>query len=345
MDAPTQDPAIYPFRFTGRAGEYFRIWVVSLALSLVTLGVYSAWGKVRKRRYLYHHMQVAGSGFDFRGTPLAILRGRIVALVLFGGIALTGQLLIEAQLALVGVLLLLSPWIAVASARFGARNTFWRNVPFGFEARLCTAAKVFLGGGVATVLSLGLAYPWFRALRARFIVAGHRFGATRFTPVIQTGDFALAYLLSGLGLVACFLGFGTLIAVSATAGDARGALADFAGYAGLALLYAGYIALFAFMRARIQNVIANGTIVGPLRLQSRLRSGRLAWLYVSNVLAIVATFGLATPWATVRVARYRATTLVLLSTAPLAQLPVASAGPVSATAAEVSDLFDVDVSL
>ena len=50
--------------------------------------MYSAWGKVRKQRYLFDHTQVDGSGFDFRGTPLAILRGRIVALVLFGGIAL-----------------------------------------------------------------------------------------------------------------------------------------------------------------------------------------------------------------------------------------------------------------
>ena len=35
---------LLPFSFTGRAGEYFRIWIVSLCLSLLTLGIYSAWG-------------------------------------------------------------------------------------------------------------------------------------------------------------------------------------------------------------------------------------------------------------------------------------------------------------
>jgi uncharacterized membrane protein YjgN (DUF898 family) len=29
------------FRFTGRGGEYFRIWIVNLCLSLITLGIYA----------------------------------------------------------------------------------------------------------------------------------------------------------------------------------------------------------------------------------------------------------------------------------------------------------------
>src|SRR5712671_5446340 len=62
----------YRFDFTGLTGEYFRIWVVSLFLSVVTLGIYSAWGKVRKKRYLYSHTELDGTGFEFRATPLAI---------------------------------------------------------------------------------------------------------------------------------------------------------------------------------------------------------------------------------------------------------------------------------
>jgi uncharacterized membrane protein YjgN (DUF898 family) len=338
----------HAFAFTGRASEYFRIWVVSLALSLVTLGVYSAWGKVRKRRYLYHHTQVAGSGFDFRGSPLAILRGRVVAVVLLGGIALGRHGLWELQLAFIALLILLSPWIAIASARFNARNTYYRNVPFDFDARLWTAVKVFLGGGVLAILSLGLAYPWFRALRARFLVAGHRYGATPFTAVIGTGPFALAYLLTGLGLVAVVVLFGgvmALIAIGAGPSTEPGPASGLAVLGGTALLYASYIVLYAFMRARTQNVIANGTHVGPLHLASRLRATRLAWLYVSNVLAVLATLGLATPWATVRLARYRARTLVLLAGAPLASMPAATTGTASATASAMSDRFDVDVGL
>jgi uncharacterized membrane protein YjgN (DUF898 family) len=339
--------ASIPFAFTGRTSEYFRIWIVSLALSVLTLGIYSAWGKVRKKRYLFHHTRVAGDGFDFRGTPLAILRGRIIAVVLFGGIALGRHVLLELQIGFIVVLVLLTPWIAVASARFNARNTFYRNVAFDFDGRLGTAVKVFLGFGALAAITLGLAYPWFRARRARFLVEGHRYGGTQFASTVETGDFFLMYLLATVAVV------GTLVAlIVATAGlamahEPRGGNAQppVGFYAMLALFYASYIVVYAFVRARTQNLIANGTVAGPLRLESRLRGTRLAWLYVSNIVAVLGTLGLLTPWAVVRLARYRAHTLTLIAAAPLESLPAAAAADVSATGSEVSDLFDVDVAL
>ena len=39
--------------FTGTGSEYFRIWIVNLLFTILTLGIYSAWAKVRKLRYFY----------------------------------------------------------------------------------------------------------------------------------------------------------------------------------------------------------------------------------------------------------------------------------------------------
>jgi len=62
----------YPVEFTASAGEYFRIWIVNLALTIVTLGIYSAWAKVRKRRYFYGHTRIAGEAFEYTSAcPLA----------------------------------------------------------------------------------------------------------------------------------------------------------------------------------------------------------------------------------------------------------------------------------
>src|SRR5437867_2770564 len=72
MADTASDEQLFRFAFTGRATEYFRIWIISLCLSLATLGVYSAWGKVRKKRYLYAHTALDGTGFDYRASPLAI---------------------------------------------------------------------------------------------------------------------------------------------------------------------------------------------------------------------------------------------------------------------------------
>src|SRR5881628_3802979 len=70
----------HPVQFTATTGEYFRIWIVNMALTIVTLGIYSAWAKVRKRRYLYGHTRIAGEGFEYRAKALPILKGRLIAL-------------------------------------------------------------------------------------------------------------------------------------------------------------------------------------------------------------------------------------------------------------------------
>ncbi len=193
--------AEYRFEFTGRTADYFRIWAVSLCLSLATIGVYSAWGKVRKRRYVYAHTRLDGSGFDYRASPLAILKGRAIALALFGGFALAAHFVPVVQAVLFALLVLLAPWIVVASSRFNARNTAFRNVTFAFDGRVGEAAKVLLGFGAIAIVTAGLGWPWFRMRRARFIVERHRFGATPFSADLVAGGFVVAYLLAFLVLV------------------------------------------------------------------------------------------------------------------------------------------------
>ncbi|MEX1058239.1 MAG: DUF898 family protein, partial [Natronospirillum sp.] len=55
-DTPvTSRPSLKPIpvAFNGRGGEYFGIWIVNIALTVLTLGIYSAWAKVRNKRYFY----------------------------------------------------------------------------------------------------------------------------------------------------------------------------------------------------------------------------------------------------------------------------------------------------
>ena len=40
----------HPVAFTASGSEYFRIWIVNLALTIVTIGIYSAWAKVRSMK-------------------------------------------------------------------------------------------------------------------------------------------------------------------------------------------------------------------------------------------------------------------------------------------------------
>ena len=89
----------------------------------------------------------------------------------------------------------------------------------------------------------------------------------------------------------------------------------------------------------------NGLVAGPLRCRSTLRTRDLIWLYFSNIFAVLGTLGLATPWATLRMARYRAQNLYLVGHASPAEFVGAPASDSRAAGSEASDLYDVDVSL
>ena len=350
MDAAGEAPIhpLHPFQFTGRTGDYFRIWIVSLCLSILTLGIYSAWGKVRKKRYLYAHTRVAGSAFEFRARPLAILKGRAIAVLLFGGFAATGHFLPVMQWAFIALLLILTPWIVVAANRFNAQNSAYRNIRFGFTGRIGEAAKVFLGLGALSIISVGLVYPYYRLRRARFVVGRHRFGATEFAATFFGGDFYAVYILAGLivfGATVAAILAGIAIGFASAALGAGGKPGRVAAIVPVITIYAAYLVAFSYLRARVGNLTLNGASIGALQLRSTLRARDLLWLYFSNIVAILATVGLATPWATLRLARYRAGRLALIAVAPLEVLVASPADRATATGSEVSDLFDVDVSL
>src|SRR5687767_6793177 len=79
------------FTFSGTGGEYFRIWIVNILLTVLTLGIFSAWAKVRTMQYFYRNTRLAGASFDYHGNPIAILKGRLLAAILFGSYTAAGM--------------------------------------------------------------------------------------------------------------------------------------------------------------------------------------------------------------------------------------------------------------
>jgi uncharacterized membrane protein YjgN (DUF898 family) len=68
-----------PIEFAGSGWEFFKIWIVNQILSILTLGIYSAWAKVRTNRYFYGNTRLGGSGFEYHAKPITILKGRLIA--------------------------------------------------------------------------------------------------------------------------------------------------------------------------------------------------------------------------------------------------------------------------
>ena len=342
--ASSADETTYTVEFTASAGEYFRIWIVNLALTILTLGIYSAWAKVRKKRYFYGHTLIDGDSFDYRANPLSILKGRIIAVVLFAAYTFGGK--ISPVLGGIAALVLLfaMPWLIVRSLAFNAHNSAYRNIRFNFRGAYGEPLKLIIGGGLLVIISLGIGYPYLKARLVRFAARNHDYGTTSFELRDIVGSFYRVYLWA-LGLV--ILGFVVLGMVAGGLGAFKNMRGGFSGLFVVFMIasYAIYLLVYAYVHAHTTNVTWNALTIGPLRFESALRGRDLAGLYLVNILAIIVTLGLATPWAVVRTMRYRAQKTTLVAAGSLADFVAAESGSVSATGEEVGEMFDIDFGL
>ena len=122
--------------FKGSGSEYFKIWIVNLFLSILTLGIYSAWAKVRRKRYLYGNTSIKGASFEYHASPITILKGRLIAVALLIVYSVLSELFPLVGFFLLILLFAFIPWIVWRSLRFNARMTSLRNVHFSFKGRL-----------------------------------------------------------------------------------------------------------------------------------------------------------------------------------------------------------------
>ncbi|MEE4173938.1 MAG: YjgN family protein [Xanthomonadales bacterium] len=145
--------------FEGNAAEYFRIWIVNLLLSVVTLGIYSAWATVRNRRYFYGNTEFRGHRFDFHGKPLAILKGRLLAAALFLTYVFGSEFHPAITVAALVTLLLGFPWMLVRAMHFRLANTSHRGLRFGFTGETRAAYRE-LGPLLAVITVVSGFYIW-----------------------------------------------------------------------------------------------------------------------------------------------------------------------------------------
>jgi uncharacterized membrane protein YjgN (DUF898 family) len=361
--APGQrGPATLALEFRGEAREYFRIWAVNLCLTLLTLGIFSAWAKVRKKRYFYSHTLLDGTPFQYLGQPVPILKGRVVAAILFLVYYATSHLFTTLLPYVLAAGLVVAPWVVVRSAAFNARYSAYRNMTFGFEGTYVDALKTVYVWGLIPALVVGaifdwwgnyylaaglfavfgLAFPWWLRRLKAFIVGCSSYGGERGELAATGGQFFNVYFVAGLIMMAA----GILTGVVGAAVFASASKTTELGVILVSLpVYAGYVLAFAYVQANVGNLVWNHTRLGPLRFQSTLRGTELAKLYLTNALAIVASLGLATPWAVIRTLKYRADNLRVNVEGNLADFHGGESSAVQASGAEVAEFFDLDLSL
>jgi uncharacterized membrane protein YjgN (DUF898 family) len=210
LDQPVVASSVQAFSFAGRASEYFGIWIVNLLLSILTLGIYSAWAKVRTKRYFYGNTVLAGYAFDYLAPPIQILKARLIVVAFFVLWTIAAYFFWWVDdIMLLVVLPVITPWAVVRALTFAARYSSHRNVAFDFHGRLREAFWVYLLLPLGTLLTLGLLLPYAAWRHQRFRIGYSAYGQTPFAFSGSLREFyrahgtgvllALPFLLAGVG--------------------------------------------------------------------------------------------------------------------------------------------------
>ncbi|MCF6337426.1 MAG: DUF898 domain-containing protein [Gammaproteobacteria bacterium] len=139
---PTPEHKI-PFEFTGNAYDFFSVWIVTIVLTILTLGIYSPWAKVRIYQYFYGNTHLEGASFRYLANPVQILKGRAIALAFFAAYYFSGLISPLATGIIIVIIALLIPAMVVMSMSFQLRNTAYRNIKFNFQKNVKRAYIIF----------------------------------------------------------------------------------------------------------------------------------------------------------------------------------------------------------
>jgi uncharacterized membrane protein YjgN (DUF898 family) len=345
-EPPRLAPAaeVHSFQFHGEAAEYFRIWIVNTLLTLLTAGLFFAWAKVRKRRYLRGCTELNGHRFDYTANPVRLLIGHLLMVTLFLGYSLFGAVYPVVRFGVLGVGVLLLPWIVVRSLSFNAHQTVYRGIRFRFHPSLSSATMVYLLKPVLVIASLGFYYPaWARAKR-HYLVNNHRYGDAYFRFEAGLGPFYAAYLIgAGIFMGAIFIG---LIIIGIMTVMHKGEQPSFGVMAVFFALYgAGLFVSRHFIHARLFNHIWNHTRLDEHRFVARMEIDGWLGLQLKNLGAILISGGLLYPWAVVRAHRYTASCLSLEPAGPIDSVQRIGSAHGSATGDSAAEFIGLDFGL
>lgn len=326
--------------FTGSGSEYFRIWLVNLLLTLVTLGLYLPWAKVRRLRYFYGNTVVEGEPLDFHGDPKKMLKGFLLVGLLLGLYSVAGKF--SPMAGFIAFLIVMGVWPALlkSSMQFRLVNTSWRGLRFRFVGTvggayaavlpLFVPSLVILAALVAVdnpnkppvwygmvLLAVGLVsvvvLPWLMWNLKQYQHKHYAYASLQTSFLATLGSFyKLTFKTMGVMLLAALLTTGLVMGLFFIF-KPSGAMPQLGMLSVvlvpvlvlLAALAVFFVVAKPYVTSRLQNLVWTRTGNRSLRFCSELRFRSLMWLSIKNWLLVVLTLGLYWPFAAVAVARLR----------------------------------------
>jgi len=355
---PVNEPAGPIFsgkvQFSGKGGEFFGIWIVNILLSVITLGIYSAWAKVRTHRYFYGHTRIDGHSFDYLATPIQILKGRILAVIVFFIYTFSISFMPILGLFIAIGFIFLMPWIINQGLRFNLRMTRHRNVRFAFKGSYGEAFVNFILLPIASVFTLYLLMPYVIKRIDSYIHSNISYGDKPLTVNLKGETYYLTalicFVVSSITMVV-FMGILGLFGLNLIDIENQQNLENSAAMVMLPIFMTiAYVLMIAIVsavwHAAIRNhIFDNSHFEGVATFKSELKPIPFAVLLLTNMLAIVFSLGLAFPWTKVRTSKMLADVTNVTIYPGALNLIDTEQDQQSSFAEEAANVFDIDLSL
>ena len=149
------------FNFTGEGAQYFGILIANFFLCIFTLGFYIPWALVKSIKYNMENTTFSGKAFTYTGKGNDLFKGYLICI---GALIVYGLLVqVSKPLGLIFYLALIIgglPYLMHALLTYDAKNTFWNEKAFDFQADLMEFIKLFAINIGLTIVTVGIYASW-----------------------------------------------------------------------------------------------------------------------------------------------------------------------------------------
>ncbi|MGE3873611.1 MAG: YjgN family protein [Parvibaculaceae bacterium] len=345
-------------------------WIALLnaLLFVLTLSVYRFWGKTNVRRHIWSCVHINGEPLEYKGRGIELFLGFVIVFCVFILPAFAVVLALQLSLgpghpavfiANFAILLLVVFFWGMAlyrARRYQLSRTLWRGIRGALVGSSLSYSLLYFGAMLLRGVTLGWSTPAMNLNLQERMTGDMRLGSMPFRFKGRAGPlygpYAVCWVISLFGLIILggFLGFalygmfGEVLATERTEPgadlDLMGLFMVIAALIGFLLFSIVYYVIWAFYVAREMSLLASYTTLDLARFQLDATGTSLIWLVLGNMLLMLLTLGIATPFAQQRLVRYFCDRLIVHGIVNVNAI-MQSRETVERTGEGLADAFDV----
>ncbi len=332
-------------------------------LSIVTLGIYSFWGKTEVRKRLWSAIRLEGEPLLYTGTGKELFLGFLfvfflvlmpILLLTFAAAYYFGPQSVGYTIFTLALYVVIFFLVGVAiyrATRYRLSRTRWRGIRGALIGSSTRYAFVYFWTLPLLILTLGWLGPWRTTKLQSILINDMRFGDRpfSFTATSKPLYSRFAWLwLGGVIITAVIVGIIAFLISADLAANAEASPENKISIKTILIIYGVFLSGFvlygiaaAWYYAFQFNHFSRNTHFEGASFRANLTGGGLIWITLSNLFITLFTFGILAPVVAARTMRYIIQNMGFVGTPPFDE--IAQAAEQDITRGEgLAQAFDID---